>query len=302
MLGNNFIITSHGWSASNWLAYSLNLHKHVICSHSALNALPIEKEMHEESRLKKNIRKFHKGYKTRVESSLSENYEKINSHGEAKIYGSVHLYRMRDLPKQFENYKGELGAFTVMNLVRNPIDLVWSGFGQFQQLFRFDLNELHWTVGRLLKTDKDYVFDIGEKYNIEIGSYENLSFFCACRVLESLETDLEILKDENFSQNKNINFKGFITKEDMTSDRDYYADILGRLGFVNDEIGSSYVDKVFKSGKINKHKMDKLDKIPQERYEGFLPWQKEVFNYFFNKYKLIKPYYTELNYDFSFLD
>lgn len=297
-----FIVTSHGWSASNWLAYSLNLHDHILCSHSALNALPTEKEMHEESKLKKNIRKFHKGYSTRVEASLTDNYNEILNHGRAKAYGSVHLYRMRDLPLQFDSYNGELGRFVVMNLVRNPIDLVWSGYGQFQQLFRFDLNELHWTLGKLLKTDKEFVFDIGEKYGIEIGLYENLAFFCACRVLESLEIDLKALNDQKLDACEYFDFQGFIQKEKMTTDPDYFKNVLNRIGLDDDEITDEYLTAVFSSGKINKHKVDKLEMTPKKRYEGLSDWQKEVFNHFFNKYEMIRTYYSEMNYDLSFVD
>lgn len=62
----------------------------------------------------------------------------IESNGDADFYGSVHFYRLRDLPAQYEKFENSERNFNVINLIRNPIDLVWSGYGQFKELFKTD--------------------------------------------------------------------------------------------------------------------------------------------------------------------
>src|ERR1041385_1726680 len=93
-----FIVTSHGWSASNWVAHSLNLHPDIICTHSARNALAGEKDLQSNENLKIHLSQLHKGYASRQERDIRISYDEIESNGKALYYGSVHLYRMRDVP------------------------------------------------------------------------------------------------------------------------------------------------------------------------------------------------------------
>ncbi len=296
-----FCITSHGWSASNWVAYSYNLHDDIICTHSALNDVPNEKEMHQEDKLKNNILRFHKGYSSRTEIPLNDSYRHIRSFGEAKVYGSVHLFRLRDLKHQTEISAPFDNKISIINLVRNPISLVWSGYGQFKQLFKFDLNELHWTLGKLLNTDKDFVYEIGFKYQIEIGNYDVLAFLCACRVLESLRIDLDAEQwIIEYGTGFNLFYGGTVMMEEMTSNRDYFKSSFRKLNLDDLVVSDEYLDTVFSTGKVNKHKVDSIDKSPNHIFNSFSDWQKEVFLHFFNKYEL-RAAYEKMGYDFSYI-
>src|ERR1041384_1183508 len=131
-----FIVTSHGWSASNWVAHSLDLHPEIICSHSARNASAGAPDLHDN--LKFDLGRMHAGYVNRQGRPIDESYNEIEQMGDGKYYGSVHLYRLRDLPVLHEKFGPSSRNFSVMNLVRHPVNLVWSGYGQFKDLFRYD--------------------------------------------------------------------------------------------------------------------------------------------------------------------
>ncbi|MEZ4781128.1 MAG: hypothetical protein R2816_06015 [Flavobacteriaceae bacterium] len=211
----NFIVTSHGWSASNWTAHALNLNENILCTHSARNELASDKNLQSNINLKNNIDQLQKGYAQRQERSLDTIYDEIEKKGIAKSYGSVHVLRLRDLPIIYEKFGSSKRNFILVNIVRNPVDLAWSGYGQFKDLFRYDINELHWTTGKIVRQALEFSNYISSKYNLYMGDFENLAFIGACAVFESLKFDLDAYHKVNYMEN--IKFKGTIRMEDLTS-------------------------------------------------------------------------------------
>lgn len=293
---NNFIVTCHGWSASNWTAHSLNLNPNILCTHSARNVLADDKELQSNKNLKEHINQLQKGYNQRQGRSLDIIYDEIEAFGDANNYGSVHVLRMRDLPVIYEKYGVSIRSFKVVNIVRNPVDLVWSGYGQFKDLFRYDINELHWTTGKVIRQALEFVNYIGKKYNIYIGDFENLAFIGACAILESLKLDLKAYS--KVGTIKNIDFSGTFQMEEITSNKLIYQEFLNSLG-LSSSSAEDYLDDVFKTGIVNKHKSDSKKLSSFERFHEFLPWQKEVFLYFFNLHDLKKPY-ESFGYNFDY--
>ncbi|MDA9276926.1 hypothetical protein N9P56_00950 [Flavobacteriaceae bacterium] len=293
-----FIVTCHGWSASNWTAHALNLNENIICTHSARNELAEDKELQSNKNLKKHINDLQKGYLSRQSRSLDEIYEEIESKGIAKCYGSVHVLRMRDLPIIFKNHGISQRNFNLVNIVRHPIDLVWSGYGQFKDLFKYDINELYWTTGKVVRQALEFSNYIGIKYDLNMGELDNLAFIGACAILESLRFDID-----SYSQIENIdnlNYLGTFKMEEITSNEEKYSLFFKRLGLIEYQ-DNHYIEKVFKTGIVNKHKHDSKKLTPQERYNQFLPWQKEVFNHFFSLHSL-KEFYQKIGYNIEFID
>jgi len=290
---NCFIITSHGWSASNWLAYSLNKHKDITVSHSAANLV--------DEKLSNNIsgklKKFHTGYVNRQNQTIDVTYQNIFNYEKTKVYGSVHLYRLRDLPVLYKKFGESKYSFNVVNLIRNPVDLVWSGYGQFKELFKTDINELHWTVGKILD-DKEFIYSLSDKYNIEIGKYEYLAFIGAARVLGSLKLDIEAMLE--LSKIPFINYLGEVKMEELTSERKAFVNLIKKITDDSIDITEEYLDEVYNIGKINKHKNDNIKLSSQERFESFTDWQKEVFLFYMNKYEVIDAYEV-FGYNLSYL-
>ncbi len=289
----NFIVTAHGWSASNWLSYVLNQHNDIIASHSAANL--IDHKFF--NNIKENLKDFHDGYKNRQNKPIDESYEFIEAQGDAKFYGSVHLYRLRDLPVQYEKFGNSTRNFNVVNLIRNPIDLVWSGYGQFKELFKTDINELYWTTGKVLE-DKEFIYHLNKKYDLLVGDYENLAFIGASRVLGSLRLDLDAMNEI-----KNIPFINYLSEvkmEEVTARPEILKDLILKLTNDEVEVTKEYLDDIYKIGQINKHKEDNKKLTAKERFESLTDWQKETLLYYLNKYKIIKAY-EDFGYTFNYL-
>jgi len=297
-MNKQFIITSHGWSASNWLAYALNLHPRVVCSHSARNLLADEKSMNSNANLKRHLADLHKGYVSRQERSIDCAYREINSMGEADLYGSVHVYRLRDLPVVYEKFGASKDAFNVMNLVRHPVSLVWSGFGQFKDLFRYDLNELHWTSGKVLENGQALLSRLSETYDLNVGELDNLAFLGAAAVLGSLRLDLDAL--DKTVRLPDVRFMGHIKMENVTRTPEVLARAIEALSDQTLLAEEPYLNAVYDAGVVNEHKKDGNKFDAASRYLQFAPWQKEAFGYFFSKYDL-EPAYREMGYNFDFL-
>ena len=295
---SNFIFTSHGWSASNWLAYALNLHDDIICTHSARNILANRTDMNSNDNLKKQLRNLHKGYVSRQSRSLDTAYDAIESFGEAQLYGSVHVFRLRDLPVVYEKFGSFKRSYSVQNLVRHPVSLVWSGYGQFKDLFRYDLNELHWTTGKVLKSAKDFIYDLALRYDLYLGDFENLAFLGAAAVLGSLRLDLDSLTV--VKKIPKIDFKGHVKMESATHCPEVLNSSIQALSTGRLSASAGYLEKVYSTGVVNQHKNDADKTDAEARYDKFSEWQKETFNYFFNKYNLQKEY-KQMGYDFSFI-
>lgn len=292
-----FIVTCHGWSASNWTAHALNLSEHILCTHSARNELANDEELQSNANLKKHLEQLQKGYQLRQRRSLDELYDEIEKLGSSPNYGSVHVLRLRDLPVVYEKFGVPHRVFDVANVVRHPVTLAWSGYGQFKDLFRYDINELYWTVGKVINQGLDFVNYIAKKYNIYVGDYEHLAFIGACSVLSSLRLDLDAYPKVN--KMENIDFKGTFQMERLTSEPEYYRGFLMNLGM--EEVATeNYLKEVMEIKTINKHKKDSKSLTPNERFETFSPMQKEVFNYFFQLNKLGE--YEKFGYDLSMLE
>jgi hypothetical protein len=296
---NSFIITSHGWSASNWLAHSINLNNNIICTHSARNVLANDKDIHDHENLVRHIKKFHTGYVGRQMLALDDLYDNIRQNGNVKYYGSVHVLRMRDLPILHAKFGDSNTQFKVANFVRNPIDLVWSGYGQLRDLFTFDINELYWTLDKILTEGKDFTYSLIEKYQINIGEYRYLAFIGACAILSSLKKDINAYKAVESS--KSLDFIGTYKMESTTTDKRDFSELLVNLTGDSSIITEDYLSQVFSGGAINTHKKDNLKITPKQRYESFEPWQQDTFNFFFDKFEL-RAHYESFGYEFLYLN
>ncbi|MFK7845722.1 MAG: hypothetical protein AB8G77_10500 [Rhodothermales bacterium] len=294
-----FIYTSHGWSASNWLAFALNLHPRIVCSHSARNLLADKKSMNSNANLKKHLTQLHTGYISRLERPIASAYQEIEAMGDADLFGSVHVYRLRDLPVVYQKYGPFKNDFNVMNLVRHPVSLVWSGYGQFKDLFKYDLNELHWTSGKVLKSGREFVNELSRKYDLNVGELENLAFIGAAVVLGSLRLDLDAL--ERVAEIPGIHFKGHTKMEEITKIPNVLTDSIAGLSDNVLHTDASYLTRVYDAGVINEHKKDSNKFDAKARYDQFTDWQKETFNYFFSKFEL-KSAYEKIGYDFDYLN
>jgi hypothetical protein len=272
------------------------MHSDVICTHSAMNVLSTEIRNYDG--LRDSVRKLHTGYVNRQQRPVDQSYDEIAGHGRAEAYGSVHLYRLRDLPILWERFGKPTRQFMVYNQIRHPLSLVWSGYGEFQTLFRFDINELHWTLGKLLDTSRDFVFDLARRYDLMLGDYEVLAFLCACRVLGSLRLDIDA--EAVVRQLPGADFRGHVQMEQITSDPERFSAVFSGATGLPVAVDDAYVQEVFATKAINKHRQDTKRLTPRQRWETLKDWQEDAFCHFLERFDLL-PFYTEQGYEFDFI-
>ena len=294
----DFIVTSHGWSASNWLAFALNKHPEILCTHSARNIVASAREMNSNENLRRHLKTLHQGYVSRQNESLDNIYATIEGNGSARLYGSVHVVRLRDLPIIYEKFGPSKRFFNIINLIRHPISLVWSGYGQFQELFRYDLNELHWTSGKVLKYGKEFIYQLADKYEINVGELENLAFLGASAVLSSLRLDFDA--EKRLKDIPNVAFHGHIKMEEVTKQPKQLKQIISLLSEGELSTQFEYIEDVYRSGIVNQHKSDPNKRDAEKRYAQFSAWQKEAFVHFLNCFDLRKEY-EKIGYDLGFI-
>ena len=293
----NFIVASNVWSVSYFATNAFNLNKDVLCFHSARVEIANDENLQSNENLKDNINQLQKGCVNRQNRSLDDLYDEIYLKMESKAYGSFDFLRMRYLPVVFRKYKSTIRNFNIANVVRHPVNLVWSGFGQFKDLFRYEINELYWISEKVV--DKALLFcnQIGAKYNLNLGDFENLAFFGAFDVLGSLMKNLNAYR--KVKKQENLNFSGTFQMEILTSKVYCFKGFYDKLGILN-LVSDDYLEDVFKTGFVNKHKQDSNKLSSEERFNSFLPWQKGVFVHFLDLHQLEMDYKL-LDYNFDFI-
>jgi hypothetical protein len=185
-----------------------------------------------------------------------------------------------------------------MDLVRHPVTLVWSGYSQFQNLFQYDINELHWTLGKVLGQARDFVFDLGRRYDLMLGDYEVLAFLGAAVVLGSLRLDLDAI--EAVCELPNIDYHGHVQMETVTRGPAVLNDVIGKLCGPELPVTPDYLQNVFSAGQINRHRRDTHQLSPEDRWGTFNKWQRETFLHFMDYFNIGKAY-EAMGYDLSFV-
>lgn len=292
---NKFIVCCHGWSSSNWLAYTINSIPLMVATHSSKNVVAKDIREHALVNLRKNVRKYHEGYEKRDSRTLNEMFAGIPVTSETLALGSVQVYRLRDLKiLNFEEHD-----VVITNYLRNPIDLVWSGYGQLQDLFIFDINELWFTTGKVLTHGKDFVYDLADRYKLNLGDYEVLAFLGACAIMIGLKSDFDVAREKSneLSQKNFCHFK----MEDLTTNSIDLQKFIQHISRNEINLDETQAQRILNEGAINSHRHDSKPIRGADRYIAFTDWQKESFSYFMDKFDL-KNEYEKIGYDLSCLN
>ncbi|MCM2131849.1 hypothetical protein [Larsenimonas rhizosphaerae] len=304
---NRFVIACHGWSASNYVSYVLNQHPSISCAHSSAAILSNDKSIFDGDGLKKSIPALRSGYLKRISESIDCRYDALEKEvgtiesGSNCFLGTVHTYRMRDLPEQLINHEIKY-IYPVWNLVRNPFDLVISGYGQFLDLFQIDINEYAWSLNKLVRVEGaiqavEKAASLGGKAP---GDYQIICFASACAVLGSLELDIKAINEISGNGKIPFDYRGIIRMEDIIGNDNGFSEFISDLSGGNIFSTEEYRKKIRGIGKINRHHRSAPDGSAK-RWEQLSIWQKELFIYFFSHFEL-RGFYESIGYDFSFLD
>ncbi len=174
-----------------------------------------------------------------------------------------------------------------MNLVRHPVNFVWSGQGQLRDMFAFDLYVLHGTLLLLMKKAESYIFALAEKYELNLCEPRVLGFLGACANLYNLASDVAVPLTAHTVQ-----------MEKVTTSPSTFRDVVKYLSEGALHADSELLEQVYQVGPLNAHQ-GRPARTPHETFAEFEAWQKEAFVYFLNATRL-QPSYETYGYDFSF--
>ncbi len=282
---NYFIVACHGWSASHWLASSLNMHPDIICCHSALNVLAT-KSTWEDNNLQNTVNERENARRRRGKVSIDTLLTEVESYGTAKAYGNVHTIRVRDLV-DLDTSDSTKKPCIFANIVRHPISVVASGSGQFEDMITWDIHALI-ESSDAVREIIDIAKPISEEFGLNLCDAPVRSFIAASQHLTHLARDQRIAPDIKT-----------IKMEHVTSDKDYLREAVNYLTNDNLDITEEYINSVFSIGKLNSHKKEHFPTV-KALYESWEPWKKHLFCEVAKKHNIIELY-DRHDYDFSFV-
>ncbi len=296
-----FIVSSHGWSASHWLAFNLARHPQIMCVHSSA-ALPADRhEPYDVSELlaRKDfatifamLAKFREGYAARGTLHPADLYRRMENESRGRpLIGSVHTFRLRDLPRVAAELDPPERSLRIVNLIRHPVNLVNSGAGQYELTFRLDLNELQWVARRIVETGLDAFEQIAARHGLYPGDLEVLSFFGACATLKGLAEDFAA-RDALLAEGV-AGYAGSVRQEDVTREPAVFRDMVDRLGAGAVDCSEAYLGEVFSDARRNVHNARSAPTEPAALFEHWAPWQREAFAFCLDRFALRAPYSAE---------
>jgi hypothetical protein len=130
-----------------------------------------------------------------------------------------------------------------------------------------------------------------------LGDYEVLAFLGAAAVLGSLRLDLDAL--DSVCKLPSIDYQGHVQMELVTRDKAVLKNVISKLCGPELSVTPGYLHNVYNAGQINRHRRDKHQLSPEERWDEFNNWQREVFLYFMDHFNIWEDY-KKMNYDLSF--
>ncbi|MBL4846694.1 MAG: hypothetical protein JKY65_14320 [Planctomycetes bacterium] len=254
-----FLVTSPGYTATKWLARSLNAHPEIYCNHSAgsdvlerdytpdeLSALAEEKLGGARDALPLDT--FLKGLERRAPAG-------------AVAVGNVHRYNLTALQRNTARWPGAC-AYNTLNLVRHPVPWIASGAAQLgvmvegSPVIRKRL-ETHWA------RHVDLYRDLGVPEQPEPSQ---LAFCYLCARMRRLVSESQI---EGVTH---------IPAEELTREPGVFLDVVRGLTGLRLDRSGEHLRQVFARGAIHRHSR-RSDGTPRERFASWANWEQEVFRY-----------------------
>lgn len=294
------IVPCHGWIASNLLAHAVQKHVDITCAHSSANILASDARVFNGQGLQSHIPALRKEYVERQTRCLKDAYADFSKYLGTAFVGSVNSYRLRDIPAQ-TNLTGETDQkISVADVIRHPLDLVVSGYGQFKDFFPIDLNEFPRALRKIVDQGLEIAEAVCKKHNVKRGDFALVCFLGACVVLGSLRLDIDALTELAKDDEAPWAYRGFVKMEEVTQNPGTYAERLGRLTNQKLEADSQHLHSVFSKVRVNVHNHF-APQGTEARWQSLQPWQRDAFRAYFNHFQL-QSAYEEYGYDFSFLE
>jgi len=260
----NFIVASHGQTATKWFAKALDLHPQINCSHGYYYPPLAANDPRSEMPVAEQRRVTEERFFKRPEGlSLEEYFNELDELGRGQqadlpvFNGSVHCFTAAMMFNQLRTDRAD--GLVWMNMVRHPIDRInsvvahWTNILVDDERFRKHLFECD-----LLRC-RHLIELISEYHDVDFGTVQNALFIVALLQLQDIHNDLKACLDHHVP---------IIVQERLVSDRSYFRDIAVHLTRDEIEISKDYLDRIFAMPKINTHQLGSREWVEWEKY-GF---------------------------------
>lgn len=278
-----FLVTSNGNSGSKWLARVLSLHEEIICSHSPAHlplAIQLQREYSSEDYRSIRLAEHRK------QLPVDLIFDELVGVGEARYYGNVHFFNLRQLHENLRKFEHEK-SFRTVDLVRHPVALVNSGAHNMARQAAVDPGRAQYLRG-VQERNGDHYASWRRRYDLDLSDIAVLAFLASTMVLKSLKINIGLQVGRR------------VKMEVVTSATDALEDLVRyvcpRIAHVND----SYLRKAVTSGKINTHSPSRVPNSPEEIFHGWEPWQQAVFSQLVEETGIALEY-GRLGYSLSFI-
>jgi len=250
-----FIVTSPGYTATKWLAWALNEHPDIHCTHSA----GVHPTDHDYSLAELNTLVEEK-FGARDDTPLEAFLARLEAEApEAHVVGNVHRYNLTALSRNRERFSGER-AVRVVNLVRHPVDWVASGTAQMTRMSE-GVERIRDQIARHHEVHRALHEELGMPQE---AMPEDLAFAYLCHRLCLLAREARMQGVRH------------VPMEAMTSDRDTFSSVVKAVS--GREAEEAYLDVVFQKGTIHAHRGG--PGLPsQETYDAWPPWRQRLFTH-----------------------
>lgn len=284
-----FLITSHGQTASMWLAAVLNRIPQVFCSHGYTyppQAADLDELSNNEWALRQAC------FDRFQHLSLSNYFQELKSASDLPVIGNVLAFYLSRLfskggtpakTKRFLKRKN----IVVANMVRHPVTRLTSTLKTWSNdesdvvpdFIQHDFNTRCHLMRLFLR----------KNHNVDFSINKNKAFLVALLAMEDISNDVKLANLHNI---QNLKY------EDITTDKQAFKKLID-LVTGQMELAYDHVDDLFASKKINAHNNTGISEA-HKQYQSWEPWQQDAFKFTMERTDLLKTYH-ETGYDFSFV-
>lgn len=278
----HFLITSHGRTATYWLAASLNRHPDVLCSHGPVlpPVLDYREQPPDEVALHAHTTQDAFGRKT-----LDEFFEALEQAGPARVYGNVHAYSAHTLFGGLHRTAVRRNP-VVFNLLRHPITRIES----LKRRLLYETTFSPPARGRLERefevfVTPDVLATVRANCDVDLDPPEHRAFLYAlCFILALDRLDLEIPVTH-------------LPMERLTKDVDFFTWVFSQVTQGAVRTDAVYLRQVFAAGRMN-HQAEETSAVG--RFEAWAPWMRVAFRAAMAVWDL-ERLYAPMGYDLSFV-
>lgn len=279
---NFFLITSHGQTASMWLAGVLSRIPEVFCTHGY--SYPPQAAHLEE--LSSDEWALRRGSAERFNTlPLSTLHAELKSATNKPIIGNVLAFYLGRLFSRAGAVHRR--GVTVVNIVRHPVTRLtstlktWNISPDFAPPFvELDFNtRCDHLKNFIMKSHKKVDFSTSDK-----------TFVVSLLAMEDISNDIKLA---NWHQIQNVKY------EEMTTNKEVFSNLVKKVTSNQVNLSQDFLDNLFSSKRINPHNNTGITEADLQ-YQSWDKWKQDTFKFTLErkgKFKL----YENLNYDLSFI-